>query len=104
MNLGKIFDSISSSCDIRGCETEDGIELVTVKPFDPIDHDEKMLTLCPKHQEWAAEHNEFAKRMIEKMRDYRAELGSEHAEEAKRLATPEDSEMDEPADIELDEL
>lgn len=78
-----------STCQIKGCGNGDA-ELVKVLPLDPIDHTARRIPLCPKHQAWARQRNEFAEEMADQLREYRKELGQEHIERVQELAMPQD--------------
>lgn len=79
-------------CDVVGCGG-DNIEVVRIKPLDPIDHDETLLALCEHHQEWAQERNELASRVHDELEAKRRELGDDYFEEVQRLAMPQDGRL-----------
>lgn len=87
--------SLDSECGVNGCNNTQDLELIWLKPLDPIDHEETPITLCPGHQEWADERNAFAEMIGEKLREYRAELGKEHMDALQELAHPQEENLSE---------
>lgn len=79
----------TDSCGVKGCSHTESIELVELKPFDPVDHNSKFAALCPNHQIWADERNEFAEEMADKLREARKEIGQEHIGRIQELAMPQ---------------
>lgn len=90
------------TCGVKGCENTTVVELVTLKRFDPIDHDAVPVALCEHHQEWADRRNEFAEEMHDKLREARKEIGQAHIEQVRELATPQDGQLRE--DIAMGEI
>jgi len=86
--LGKRTD-----CGVVNCGNSKDTELVWLKPFDPIDHDETPVVLCPKHQQWADERNAFAEKMTDELRECRKEIGQEHIERIQELSMPQDGKL-----------
>jgi len=79
----------TDSCGVKGCSHTESIELVELKPFDPVDHDSKFVALCPEHQLWADERNDFAEDMADELREARKEIGQEHIGRIQELAMPQ---------------
>lgn len=75
-------------CAVEGCNLGN-TEVVTLKPLDPIDHDEVTRAFCPEHQLWAKERNEFAEEMLEELREYRKTIGQANIDKIQRLAAPD---------------
>lgn len=88
----KEFSPPTSNCEVVGCARTEA-EPTEVLALDPIDHDDKTLQLCPKHQVWADERNIFAEDIREEFREYRKDLGQERLEEVQRLAHPQDGHL-----------
>lgn len=81
----------TDTCGVKGCESTENVTLVTLKPFDPIDHDEKFVALCAHHQFWADERNDFAEQMADELRAKRKEIGQENIETIQELAMPQET-------------
>jgi len=75
-------------CGVVGCDNGNA-EVVELQPFDPIDHDSTLIQLCPEHQVWADERNEFAELIADELRERRRELGSVHFEKVQDLVVPQ---------------
>lgn len=88
----KRFVPTTSNCEVVGC-AKFGADDTKIKALDPIDHDDKVLQLCEKHQQWAQERNDFAEEMYDEFREFRKELGQEQIGEIQRLAHPQDGKL-----------
>lgn len=95
----------TKSCGVEGCESTAGVDLVEIKPFDPIDHDSTFVALCSYHQQWGDRRNDFAEQMADELREARKEIGQEHIETIQELSMPQDGDLREDilmADVEED--
>lgn len=66
-----------SSCGMPFCHNKP-MEVIILKPFDPIDHSETKLWACDAHVEWVNERNKVVNQMHDELRDARTEIGMEH--------------------------
>jgi len=85
--MAKTLDR-GGSCGVVGCSNGDA-EYVELEPFDPIDHDGTLVRVCPTHQVWAEERNEFAEEMTDLLRERRKEIGMENIDRVQELAAPQ---------------
>lgn len=94
MNLQRIIrwvqrlPLIPEECHVKGCHERD-IEPVTIKAFDPIDHDDHDAKLCADHREWARQRNEFADEMYEPLRETRREVGMDNIDRIQQWVVPQ---------------
>lgn len=94
MNLSTIIRWVTNlplvpeECHVKGCHERD-IEPVTIKRFDPIDHDDKETKLCAEHQAWAAERNALAEEIYEDLREARKDVGDRYTARLVRLTVPQ---------------
>jgi hypothetical protein len=51
------------------------------------------VALCPDHQEWASERNEFAKQMKAELVEARKEIGQEHIGRIQELSMPQSGKL-----------
>ena len=99
----------TDECAVVNCERDD-TDMVELYTFDPIDHDDKYVTLCSVHQQWAARRNDLAMRVRSQLREARKEIGQDHYDEIQSLAVPQgvlDSDILDGKDqgvVELDEV
>ena len=93
MNLNKLkqianeYIGAPSECEIKNCDASVE-DLVMIKAFDPIDHDDKAAFLCEEHLQWAEERNQFAEEMYEQLREARREIGMDNLERIQEWAIP----------------
>lgn len=96
MNLQRIIRWVQrlplmpEECHVKRCHERD-IEPVTIKAFDPIDHDDHDAKLCGEHREWARERNAFAEEMYEPLREARKEVGMANVTKISKLTVPHGS-------------
>lgn len=83
----------TDECAVTPCEWGANIEVVELKPFDPIDHNAVYVPLCGHHQAWAEERNEFAEAIADKLREERKELGMEWIDRVNELREPPKGEL-----------
>jgi len=78
----------SADCGVKGCENTSA-EFVTLKAFDPIDHDNKRTFLCAEHLDWAERRNALAEDIYEELREKRREVGMDHIDDIQQVAVPQ---------------
>jgi hypothetical protein len=91
--LGSSVTPDTDECAVSPCEWGANIEVVELKPFDPIDHNAVYVPLCDHHQAWADERNEFAESLADELRSYRAELGHKRIDRVNELQEPPKGEL-----------
>lgn len=89
--LHKLRDTplIRDQCDVKGCEERDDLHRVTIKAFDPIDHDDHSAKLCTEHRTWVRQRNEFAEEMYEPLRQARRRVGMKHIDRVQEWVVPQ---------------
>lgn len=80
------------NCAVVGCQTGN-VEVIDVKPLDPIDHDSTLLQLCPRHSVWAEKRNDLAEEVYEALVEKRKEIGQDRIGEIQDLALPQDGRL-----------
>lgn len=80
-------------CAVDTCDATADIDIVDLKPIDPIDHDETYVPLCATHREWAERRNAFADEIAERLRDARREIGMDERDRVQELRNPPDGEI-----------
>jgi len=99
MNTRKLLLELINQCDIHdvcfieGCDRED-TDMAQLKRFDPIDHEDIFLMLCPEHEGWAKQRNVLAEQIREDFRECRREIGARYADEIGSVEDPEFDEID----------
>ena len=78
---------VKEECHVKGCHDRD-IEEMTIKAFDPIDHDDHDAKLCAEHRAWARGRNEFAEEMYEPLRQERRRIGMKNIDRIKTWTVP----------------
>lgn len=78
---------VKEECHVKGCHDRD-IQPVTIKAFDPIDHDDHEAKLCAEHRTWARQRNEFADEMYEPLRQKRRRIGMKNIDRIKEWVVP----------------
>jgi len=79
---------VKEECYVKGCHVRE-IEPITIKAFDPIDHQDTEAKLCPEHYAWAEERNAFAEHMYDELREARKEIGMDNIDRIQELTIPQ---------------
>lgn len=79
-------------CAVKGCRGRD-VEVIKLRPLDPIDHESTLLQLCPHHQDWAAQRNQLAAEVKAELVEARKKIGQERIGEIQSLAMPQDGDL-----------
>ena len=82
-------------CGVENCPYNERTEIVWLKPFDPIEHDETPVVLCSYHQDWADLRNALAETIKQELIEARKEIGQEYIDEISELAQPDEGTLDE---------